>query len=81
MDTETKEVLVAFGEIVKTQYMYLSSMHTGIVKIFDSLKATVPDFEKHYYQHSQVEIIYRDYPGAKEQLETLSVLLERLRKT
>jgi len=51
------------------------------VKIFDALKATVPLFENYYNQHSQTEIIYRDYPGAKEQLETLSALLERLQKS
>jgi hypothetical protein len=81
MEAEIRDALIAFGEIVKTQYMYLSSMHTGLVKIFDSLKATVPGFVDHYNQHSQTEIVYRDYPGAKEQLETLGVLLEKLRKS
>jgi hypothetical protein len=79
-DSETREVLISLCETVKAQVLYLNSIQTGMVRVFEVLKEEIPTFAERYTQRASTDLFYKEYAGAREQLGTLAALLERLRK-
>jgi hypothetical protein len=80
IDPESREVLISLCEIVKAQALYLNSIQTGMVRIFEIAKEEIPTFEARYTERVKSDLFYKEYAGAREQLQTLSSLLEKLRK-
>lgn len=75
-----RDVLIALCDLVKIEFQYLSSLQTGMVRIYEVLKEENPGFAERYIQRANTDLFYREYPGAREQLEKLAALLEKLQK-
>jgi hypothetical protein len=78
-DSETRETLIAMGEILKGEFLYLASLHRGFYALFESLKQELPGIEKRYSEAAGWAID-KEYPGTREKIEQLDALLQQLKK-
>ena len=76
MDPETRAVLQAALEHLKTQMSYVRNLHEALVLLFDALKKELPSLEETHRAEFQTKILGN--PWQQSQIEQIDVLLEEL---
>lgn len=76
IDPETRAVLQATLEHLKTQMNYVRNLHESLVLLLGALKKELPEFERTHRTEFEKTVVGN--PWQQSQLEQIDALLEEL---
>lgn len=77
-DNDMRQTLLAICQILKTEFLHLSALDRGFVALFEALKQDFPALEEHYMKAAG-SALQAEYPAARQRLEQLEALIQRLK--
>lgn len=76
IDAETRAILQATLEHLKTQMVYVRNLHESLALLFGALKKELPGLEQTHREELQTKIL--GVPWQQSQIEQIDALIQQL---